>query len=133
MSIPLIANPILPIVPDQPKGLDDPQIQKTFDSLWKWMNDLSLQMKVLFGSPNSAITLALVQAGQVFPFAGVAANIPSGYLQCNGAIVSQAEYSSLYKAIGTTWNTGGEGAGNFRLPNLAQNLASGAEVWIIKF
>ncbi len=45
------------------------------------------------------------------------ATAPSGWLACDGSAVSQATYDDLFTAIGTTWNTGGEGAGNFRLPD----------------
>jgi microcystin-dependent protein len=55
-------------------------------------------------------------AGVIMAFAGTTA--PSGFLACNGAAVSQTTYAALYDAIGATWNTGGEGAGNFRLPDL---------------
>lgn len=60
-----------------------------------------------------------VPAGVISPFGGTVA--PSGYLLCDGSIVSQTTYSALYAAISTAWNTGGEGAGNFRLPDL-QNM-----------
>lgn len=43
--------------------------------------------------------------------------LPDGYLWANGSVVSQTTYANLYTAIGTTYNTSGEGAGNFRLPN----------------
>lgn len=36
---------------------------------------------------------------------------------CNGAVVSQTTFASLYAVVGTTFDTGGEGAGNFRLPD----------------
>jgi len=55
-------------------------------------------------------------AGIIAPFAGTSA--PSGWLACQGQVVSQTTYAALYAAIGATWNTGGEGAGNFRLPDL---------------
>jgi microcystin-dependent protein len=55
-------------------------------------------------------------AGIIAPFAGTSA--PSGWLACQGQAVSQTTYAALYAAIGATWNTGGEGAGNFRLPDL---------------
>ena len=55
-------------------------------------------------------------AGIIAPFAGTTA--PSGWLKCEGQAVSQTTYAALYAAIGATWNTGGEGAGNFRLPDL---------------
>ena len=127
-NIPLIANPLLPPVPDEPTDFP-PEYQKTADQVWQWMKDLSLQMKILFGSPqasNSAIIANLVQAGTVLPFAGVSGNIPSGYLACDGSVVSQVQYPSLWSAISSTWNTGGEGAGNFRLPDLRGRDVLGA-------
>jgi microcystin-dependent protein len=54
-----------------------------------------------------------------------AAAAPSGWLLCDGSVVSQATYSALYAVIGATWNTGGEGAGNFRLPDLRQRFPLG--------
>lgn len=120
-NIPLVANPILPPVPDEPNNLDDPELQKTFDALWKWIKDLSVQLKILLGSPqgsNSAITIPLVQPGMILPFGGVSGNIPAGYLVCDGSQVSQTQYAALFSAISSTWNIGGESAGNFRLPDL---------------
>jgi microcystin-dependent protein len=55
------------------------------------------------------------QPGTIVGFGGTSA--PYGYLAADGSVKSQAAYPALYLAIGTTWNTGGEGAGNFRLPN----------------
>ncbi len=62
-------------------------------------------------------------AGLVAYFARSTA--PSGWLKCNGAIVSQAVYATLYAAIGNTFNTGGEGVGNFRLPDLRGEFLRG--------
>lgn len=78
---------------------------------------------VLPGDPTSALQAAPKQyvdaagpSGAIMAFAGTTA--PSGWLKCEGQAVSQTTYASLYAAIGTNWNTGGEGAGNFRLPDL---------------
>jgi microcystin-dependent protein len=54
--------------------------------------------------------------GSLIAFAGT--SVPTGWLACQGQAVSQTTYAALYAAIGATWNTGGEGAGNFRLPDL---------------
>jgi microcystin-dependent protein len=64
-----------------------------------------------------------VPAGVISPFGGTVA--PSGYLPCDGSVVSQTTYAALYAAISTTWNTGGEGAGNFRLPDLSNMFLRG--------
>ncbi len=42
--------------------------------------------------------------------------VGADWLLCDGSVKAQATYAALFAAIGTTWNTGGEGAGNFRLP-----------------
>ena len=58
----------------------------------------------------------LPPTGSLMPYAGSTA--PTGWLLCDGSPVSQTTYDDLYAVISTTYNTGGEGAGNFRLPNL---------------
>jgi microcystin-dependent protein len=64
-------------------------------------------------------SLSPVPTGMILPYAPpVSYAIPSGYLECDGSVVAQATYFNLYTAIGATYDTGGEGAGNFRLPNL---------------
>ena len=50
---------------------------------------------------------------------------PAGYLWCKGAEVSRTTYADLFAVIGTTFNTGGESASNFRLPNLSGRAAFG--------
>lgn len=69
---------------------------------------------------NNAIT----PIGSVTMFAGSVA--PTGWLLCDGSVVAQATYSNLFAVIGSTFNTGGEGAGNFRLPDFRRRVAVGA-------
>lgn len=64
---------------------------------------------------TTAYVDSAIPSGVVLPYAGTVA--PSGFLLAYGQVVAQASYPSLYAAIGTTYNTGGEGAGNFRLPD----------------
>lgn len=66
-----------------------------------------------------------VPTATVLPYAGATA--PSGYLLCSGQAVSQATYSDLYAILGTTYNTGGEGAGNFRVPDMRGRVAVGKD------
>jgi microcystin-dependent protein len=56
-----------------------------------------------------------IPVGFIGDFAGAAA--PSGWRLCDGSVVSQTTLALLFAVIGTTYNTGGEGAGNFRLPD----------------
>lgn len=50
---------------------------------------------------------------------------PAGWLSCDGSEVSQATYAALYAVVGSTYNTGGEGVGNFRLPDYSRRAPVG--------
>lgn len=76
------------------------------------VNNLNQEVNTLNQTVNN---LSVTPSGSVVMFAG--SGVPSGWLVCDGSVVSQTTYANLYSAIGTTYNTGGEGAGNFRLPN----------------
>ncbi|WP_177431272.1 MULTISPECIES: phage tail protein [unclassified Pseudomonas] len=52
--------------------------------------------------------------GAIIPFPK--AEVPAGYLELNGSVQSIAAYPDLAAYLGTTFNKGDEGAGNFRLP-----------------
>lgn len=65
-----------------------------------------------------------VPTGAMLDFAGTSA--PAGWLLCDGSVVAQATYPALFSAIGSVWNTGGEGAGNFRLPDFRRRAAVGS-------
>lgn len=43
--------------------------------------------------------------------------VSDGWLLCDGSEVSQATYAALFAKIGSAYNTGNEGGGNFSLPN----------------
>ena len=70
-----------------------------------------------------AAVASVIAAGTVQAFAMSSA--PTGWLKANGAVVSETTYAALYAQIGTTFNTGGEGAGNFRLPDLRGEFVRG--------
>ena len=63
--------------------------------------------------------------GAIIAYAGSTA--PTNYLLCDGSVVSQTTYAALYAVVSTTYNTGGEGAGNFRLPNLKGRTVVGRD------
>jgi len=54
--------------------------------------------------------------GSIMAFGGSSA--PSGWFLCDGSEYSQTTYATLYAVLGSTWNTGGETAGYFRVPDL---------------
>jgi microcystin-dependent protein len=56
----------------------------------------------------------IVPVGSLLMWSTAAA--PTDYLICDGTTVSETTYADLFAVVGTTFNTGGEGAGNFRLP-----------------
>lgn len=62
-------------------------------------------------------------AGAVQAFAMVTP--PAGWLSCSGQVVSRTVYARLFAAIGTAFNTGGEGATSFRVPELRGEFVRG--------
>jgi microcystin-dependent protein len=73
----------------------------------------------------------LVPVGCMFPFAGTADKVPSGYLLCDGGEVLQTTYNLLYKVIGYTYSNGTPagllGVGTFKLPDLRGRFPLGAD------
>ena len=63
----------------------------------------------------SSAVASTVSAGTIITFASATA--PTGYLKCNGALVSRTTYSDLFSAIGTTFGAG-DGSTTFALPDL---------------
>jgi len=54
-----------------------------------------------------------------------ASAVPTSYLECSGGVVDISDYTDLYYVIGTKYNTGGEVAGKFRLPDLRGEFIRG--------
>jgi hypothetical protein len=77
---------------------------------------------------NRLASIGASAAGQVVGWPNT--TIPAGWLRADGTVVAIDDHPDLYDVVGTSFNTGGEGAGNFRLPNYAAPFAGG--VWIIK-
>lgn len=65
-----------------------------------------------------------VAAGVMADFGGSAA--PFSWLLCDGSVYAQAAQPALFAAISTNWNIGGEGAGNFRVPDIRGRTTIGA-------
>ncbi|MFJ7143299.1 phage tail protein [Pseudomonas protegens] len=58
--------------------------------------------------------MSALPVGAMVPFPKGA--VPAGFLEVDGSVQSVATYPDLAAYLGTTFNTGGEGTGNFRLP-----------------
>lgn len=90
------------------------------------------RVMVVFSPPSNVHAISMVPsmpAGMIISYAGlITADSasgstqtlpPPGFLRCYGQVVAVEQYSALYAAIGTTFNTGGESPGlTFRLPDL---------------
>jgi microcystin-dependent protein len=65
--------------------------------------------------------------GQIMPFAGPV--VPSGWVACNGQLLSIAQNSALFSLLGT--NYGGDGMRTFGLPDLRGRAILGASPTIV--
>jgi microcystin-dependent protein len=74
-----------------------------------------------FPSPEDMNRTDQPLIGQIMLNAGNLA--PSGWLPCDGSLVSIATYSPLFSVIGTTY--GGDGRTHFRVPDLRARVAMG--------
>ena len=62
--------------------------------------------------------------GVIYPFAGPIANIPAGYLLCNGASLLRSSYAALFSAVGTIY--GAADGTHFNLPDYRDRMMVGA-------
>jgi microcystin-dependent protein len=69
--------------------------------------------------------IAATPPAAIVPYAGLTA--PTGWLLCDGSTVSQTTFANLYAVVGTTYNTGGEPGGDFRLPDLRGRIPLGLD------
>ncbi|MGB0403742.1 MAG: tail fiber protein [Salibacteraceae bacterium] len=74
---------------------------------------------------STGATQFAVPAGSIIPFGGDTANIPAGFMLCDGSALAQVSYSELYAAIGKAW--GGD-ATNFNLPDLRGRFLRGTDL-----
>jgi microcystin-dependent protein len=63
--------------------------------------------------------------GSIIAFAGAAA--PTGYLLCDGALLSRTEYATLFGVIGVAYGAG-DGSTTFKLPDLRGKFPLGKAV-----
>jgi microcystin-dependent protein len=61
---------------------------------------------------------------EIRPFAGTSNFIPSGWVLCDGRLLSVSSYQPLFTLIGTKF--GGDGVSNFAVPDLRSRLPIGS-------
>jgi microcystin-dependent protein len=64
-----------------------------------------------------------IPTGTVSAFAGATA--PTGYALCDGSEYSETTEAALFAVLGSTYNTGGETANHFRVPDLRGRVVAG--------
>lgn len=60
---------------------------------------------------------AFLPAGAIVSFAGREADVPKGWLICNGSVVSRQTYARLFSAVGTRYGVG-DNSTTFQIPDL---------------
>ena len=74
---------------------------------------------------------AFLPPGVIMPYAGPVANVPNGWLPCDGRTVSSTQYPALFANIGTTWgveeNITENGVTYFKLPDFRNRTLWGAD------
>ena len=75
-------------------------------------------------------TASVLPVGTIVPFASASNGVPYGWLECDGAQYSSTSYPDLSSTIGIDYNTGGETADHFRVPNLLSKALYGVPTGI---
>ncbi len=69
------------------------------------------------------------EAGEIILWSGSSSSLPSGWLRCDGSLVSPATYSTLFNVFGVKF--GGNGVTNFALPTITDPVTG--VYYIIKY
>lgn len=75
---------------------------------------------VILGAPSASVPVA---TGTLIE--GLWATAPGGFLLLDGSLFNQADYPNLYAMLGATYNTGGETALQFRVPDMRGRVTVG--------
>lgn len=94
------------------------------DAEYQFINTLSSNAQTQLDAKLNSAGAFTVQTGMILPFSAAAANIPTGYLNCDGAAVSRTTYSTLFALIGVSYGSG-NGSSTFNVPNLASRMPIG--------
>lgn len=94
---------------DMTQAVYDPQSRQTDIFAWSF-------------AKSESDARYFLPAGSVMPYAG--AQIPQGWLLCDGRTVGRSDYPALFAAIGVTYGSG-DGSTTFRLPDLRGRVVAG--------
>jgi microcystin-dependent protein len=83
---------------------------KLFNSNSSVLKSLQDQIDAITGAP----VVSSLPIGAVIPFGGRNTAVPSGFLLCNGTLLTRADFLELFNVIGTDWGT--TSGINFRIP-----------------
>lgn len=92
-------------------GINTPKVWAASD----WPNAAEYMQDVIQWLIEVLPTMTVFPVGMITSFGGSAA--PSGWLLCEGQLVSRTTYSALFAAIGTSFGIG-DGSTTFALPDL---------------
>jgi microcystin-dependent protein len=67
-----------------------------------------------------------IPVGTIIAFGGPVAQIPSGFLLCDGSLLDRNLYADLFNIIGTNWGT--DTPTDFRVPTLNGNFLRGQDL-----
>jgi microcystin-dependent protein len=86
------------------------------------MDDASFQeisFSKLLSAPYAeyAANASVMPPGTIVPFGGDAANVPEGWLLCDGSEINRTEYADLFAVISVYWGHG-DASSTFNVPDL---------------
>ena len=87
--------------------------------------NLSWLVPSIIESGVAPTTASVLPVGTIVPFASASNGVPYGWLECDGSEYESTSYPDLSATIGTDYNTGGETADHFRVPNLLSKALYG--------
>lgn len=78
----------------------------------------------LWNRTGGTVDVLAPPPGSITAFGGPSVNLPTGWLICDGSLISRTIYPNLFTAIGSTWG-GGDGSSTFALPDLRDRFLAG--------
>jgi len=114
------SDDIIDMVEGDNFGDSPEQEERDFTQLGQTEEDIDERIELIKSTAGG------FKAGMMIPWAGLLANIPDGWLLCDGSAISRSVNSDLFTAIGTGWGAG-DGSTTFALPNFTQRFIQGID------